>query len=237
MHTIIDDVLASLQNLADSKRVEFAKKSYPTKMKVIGVNNPNLKIILKELKTQTKDFTISEKYSLAKLMVDTEIFESQQLAFEYIGMDKANMKTITESVIDNFFKNMDNWVSVDYFGVLFVGVAWRENIISTDKIKTYLKSNNYWERRIAVVATVALNQKARGGTGNSKRTLEICELVVNDHTDMINKALSWALRELAKIDRPSVLDFINKYQKELNKKVLREVTNKLNFGLKNIKNS
>jgi len=203
-------------------------------MVVIGVTNPNLKIILKEFKSQTKDFTIPEKFVIAKLLVNTNIFECQQLAFEFIGMDKKNMKWITEADIGDFYKNMDNWVSVDYFGVLFVGVAWRENIISTDTVKSYLKSDNFWIRRIAVVATVALNQKARGGKGDSDRTLAICKLVANDHADMINKALSWALRELAKIDKQPVIDFINLHQDNLNKKVLREVTNKLEFGLKNV---
>lgn len=73
-----------------------------------------------------------------------------------------------------------------------------ENLISTEKVKGYLTSNDFWIRRIAVVATVSLNQKARGGHGDSKRTVEICRLVVDDHNDMIVKALSWALRELAK---------------------------------------
>jgi 3-methyladenine DNA glycosylase AlkD len=82
------------------------------------------------------------------------------------------------------------------------------------------------------VATVALNQKARGGTGDSKQTLEICALAVDDHQEMINKALSWALRELAKVERDPVIEFIEKYRERLNKKVLREVTHKIETGTK-----
>ena len=84
-----------------------------------------------------------------------------------------------------------------------------------------------------MVATVALNQKARGGLGDSKRTLEICKLVVDDHQEMIVKALSWALRELAKIDKEPVIEFVKENENRLHKKVLREVKNKLETGLKN----
>lgn len=233
MKTIVNDIIASLTSLIDVDRIEFAKKSYPTAMKVLGVTVPNEKVILKELKTQTIFFSGREKLELAKELVNTNIFECQHIAFEYIGKDKKALNELTEKDIDEFYVNLDNWVSVDCFSAYLVGYAWRENKITTDKIKTYFKSDDFWIRRIPIVATVSLNQKARGGTGDAKRTLEICKLAVNDHMDMINKALSWALRELAKIEKEPVIEFIKKYKNELHSRVLREVKNKLETGTKN----
>lgn len=235
MEQLIADIIETLNSFADPKRIEFAKNSYPTKMQVIGVTNPNLKIVLKELKNITKSNSIDEKYKIAQMLVETDIFECQQLAHEFIGNDKKNIKYITREYLNTFNKNMDNWVSVDYYGALFIGYAWREHIIETSDVKCFLNSDDFWIRRIAVVATVALNQKARGGKGDVSRTLEICELVVDDHEDMINKALSWALRELAKINTEPVHKFLIKHQNKLHKRVLREVNNKLNFGVKNLK--
>lgn len=232
MKELVNDIINSLEELTDQKRIEFAKKSYPTKMRVIGVTVPNLKVVLKELKNQTKQFSVSDKITLTKQLIGTNIFECQQLAYEFIGNDKKTLNTLTVKDIDDLGNNLDNWLSVDYYAALFVGFAWREKILNIDKIKSYLKSDNFWIRRIAVVATVSLNQKARGGTGDIKQTLEICELVVDDHTDMINKALSWALRELAKVDKKPVIEFIGKHKDRLHKKVLREVMNKLEKGKK-----
>lgn len=113
-----------------------------------------------------------------------------------------------------------------------VGYAWREGLISTNKIKQYYQSDNFWIRRIAIVATVSLNQKARGGKGDAQRTLEVCEWAIKDHSDMINKALSWALRELAKIDKAPVEKFISKYESDLHPRVLKEVKHKLETGRK-----
>jgi len=221
------------EEFADEKRIEFAEKSYPTKMHVIGVTVPNLKIVLKELKKQTKTFNSKDKLDLIKRLVDQDIFELQQIAFEYLQSQKNLYKSLTEEYIESIEKNLDNWISVDYFGAIVVGCAWRENFVSIEKVKNYLKSDNYWIRRIAIVATVSLNQKARGGFGDSKRTLEICRLVVDDHEEMIIKALSWSLRELAKIDKEPVVKFVNEFENRLHKKVLREVKNKLETGLKN----
>lgn len=233
MENLINGIRLSLEEFADEKRIRFAQKSYPTKMHIIGVTVPNLKIVLKALKKQTNAFETKEKLELIKRLIDKDVFELQQIAFEYLQSQKNLYKSLTEEYIESIEKNLDNWISVDYFGAIVVGGAWRENFISAEKVKNYLSSDNFWIRRIAVVATVSLNQKAKGGFGDSKRTLEICKLVVDDHQEMIIKALSWSLRELAKIDKEPVIKFVNEFENRLHKKILREVKNKLETGLKN----
>jgi 3-methyladenine DNA glycosylase AlkD len=224
---LIGEIRESLNQLSDPKRIEFAATSYPTKMEVLGVTVPNLKLVLKELKEQTRDFAEADKLKLVHELVHEDVFEMQQLAFDFLQTDKKLQKYLTPNFIESIELNLDNWLSVDYFGATIVGVAWRENLISTEKVKDYLSSDDFWKRRVAVVSTIALNQKARGGKGDPQRTLEICALVVDDHEDMMVKALSWALRELAKRGTKPVAEFIQKYEDRLHKKVIREVRNKL----------
>src|SRR5882724_10509387 len=85
----------------------------------------------------------------------------------------------------------------------------------------------------ALVATVPLNNKTRGGAGDSLRTLDICRLLLDDRDPIVVKAMSWALRELAKRDALPVSEFIRKERDRLAQQVLREVKNKLATGLKN----
>jgi 3-methyladenine DNA glycosylase AlkD len=233
MKEIVQDIINSLEEFADPDRIEFAKRSYPTGMKVIGVTVPRLKQVLKEVKAGTRGMDPGDKLQIAGELVDTGIFECRQLAYEWIGNDRKILGELDEAEVDRLGQNLDNWVSVDYYAALIVGYAWRTGRITTDKVKAYLRSEDVWIRRIAVVATVALNQKARGGTGDPIRTLEICEGVVDDHADMINKALSWALRELAKVDREPVVSFLDRNRDRIHKRVLREVGNKLETGKKN----
>jgi 3-methyladenine DNA glycosylase AlkD len=80
---------------------------------------------------------------------------------------------------------------------------------------------------------VPLNNKARGGSGDARRTLAVCDLLIGDREDMVVKAMSWALRELAKRDAASVNAFVAANQELLAKRVLREVNAKLTTGLKN----
>jgi 3-methyladenine DNA glycosylase AlkD len=60
---------------------------------------------------------------------------------------------------------------------------------------------------------------------------------MTDRDDMVVKAVSWALRELAKKEPKAVEAFVKKHNKQLAPRVLREVRNKLTTGLKNPKNN
>jgi 3-methyladenine DNA glycosylase AlkD len=82
---------------------------------------------------------------------------------------------------------------------------------------------------------VALNVRSQGGMGDTPRTLAVCRMLVEDHDDMVVKALSWALRELVVHDPQAVRSFMSQYEGVLARRVQREVGNKLSTGLKNPK--
>jgi hypothetical protein len=94
-------------------------------------------------------------------------------------------------------------------------------------------SNDLGWRRAALVSTVALNVRSHGGSGDTGRTLAVCGLLVDDHEDMVVKALSWALRALVVHDPEAVRGFLEMHEGRLAARVLREVNNKLATGLKN----
>lgn len=128
---------------------------------------------------------------------------------------------------------IDNWGAVDSFARTLSGPAWRDGLIGDGVILRWAHSPDRWWRRAALVSTVALNMRSHGGRGDTPRTLEICRLLVDDHDDMIEKALSWALRELVVHDSRAVEEFIAEYEGVLGSRIKREVRNKLRTGLKN----
>lgn len=94
-----------------------------------------------------------------------------------------------------------------------------------------------WRRRLALVATVPLNAHGRGGKGDPRRTLKICRVLLDGRDDMVVKAMSWALRELAKRNPREVRNFIEQENERLAPRVKREVSNKLKPNLKNPRRS
>jgi 3-methyladenine DNA glycosylase AlkD len=155
------------------------------------------------------------------------------IAYELIAHHRATLGSLKIKQLELLGKSMDSWGAVDTFACYLAGPAWRENQIADAGIHRWTRSTDRWWRRAALVSTVPLNNKTRGGKGDTQRTLEVCRLLMADRDDMVVKALSWALRELAKRDARSVRAFLQENQSRLPPRVIREVHNKLRTGLKN----
>jgi 3-methyladenine DNA glycosylase AlkD len=155
------------------------------------------------------------------------------LGYEIINQHKTALRSLTVGEVEALGRGMSSWEEVDSFGVLLSGAAWLEGCISDADVKRWARSKDLWWRRAALVSTVVLNAKSRGGEGDAKRTLMIAERLVADREDMVVKAMSWALRSLAPWDSKAVKAFLEKHDGELAARAKREVRNKLRTGLKN----
>lgn len=157
------------------------------------------------------------------------------IGYEIIEAHREAMSGLTAADVEALGEGVDSWVATDTFGVLIAGAAWRAGVLADADVKRWAKSDDLWWRRTALVATTGLNAKSRGGAGDAKRTLAVAKLLVADREDMVVKAMSWALRELAKREPAAVVAFLKEFDGELAARVKREVGNKLRTGLKNPK--
>lgn len=160
-------------------------------------------------------------------------FEFRFIAYELVQHHRAAFASLDAPTLEKLGQGMDSWVAVDCFSCYLAGVAWREGQISDAVVQQWSHSPERWWRRAALASTIPLNTKARGGHGDPARTLKICRLLAADRDDMVVKALSWALRELAKRDVEPVREFLRNESSKLAPRVVREVENKLSTGLKN----
>jgi len=155
------------------------------------------------------------------------------VAYELILNHKPAMESITPTDVERLGRGLAHWGDVDAFACIISGPAWRLGRIPDLFIRAWARSDDWAWRRAALVSTVPLNSRAPGGTGDSRRTLAICRILIADRHDLIVKALSWALRALAKRDPQSVRQFLAVNPNRLAPRVIREVNNKLATGLKN----
>jgi 3-methyladenine DNA glycosylase AlkD len=151
---------------------------------------------------------------------------------ELISTRPDAMALIDAAALEALGEGMDSWDQVDCFSLYLSGPCRREGRVDDALIISWAASTDRWWRRAALVSTVALNLKTRGGRGDTARTLAMCERLVGDRDDMVVKAMSWALRELAKRDAAAVRAFVETHRGELASRVLREVGSKLETGLK-----
>jgi 3-methyladenine DNA glycosylase AlkD len=155
------------------------------------------------------------------------------IADELVADRRDVMRLLTRASVEALGEGLSSWDEVDSFACTVSGSAWRDGQIDDATIAAWAASDDRWWRRAALVSTVPLNLKSRGGTGDARRTLWACDLLLADRDDMVVKAMSWALRALAVRDPAAVRAYLNEHDHELAPRVKREVRTKLDTGLKN----
>ena len=150
------------------------------------------------------------------------------VAYELVNHHKPALASLGQRELERLGRNLDSWGAVDTFACYLSGPAWRDGQIPDALVHQWARSPDRWWRRAALVSTVPMSR-----AGRSRPTLRVCRMLAADRDDMVVKAVSWALRELAKRDPEAVVEFLDLYSKVLAARVLREVRNKLTTGLKN----
>jgi 3-methyladenine DNA glycosylase AlkD len=80
------------------------------------------------------------------------------------------------------------------------------------------KSDNLWEKRIAILGTFAFITK----NNECKDTFGIAEILLGDKHDLIHKAVGWMLREVGKrVSRETEEEFLKKHYKTMPRTMLR----------------
>ncbi|MBG0786863.1 MAG: DNA alkylation repair protein, partial [Anaerolineaceae bacterium] len=104
--------------------------------------------------------------------------------------------------------DINHWASADTFAQFVSGPAWKHGAIGDDLIEKWIVSPDFWYRRIAVVSTIFLD-------GDPERMLRYAAMLVDDHEDMVVKALSWVLRRAIRYDRKGVEQFLTDHKRHL----------------------
>ena len=194
-------------------------------------NTPSVRAVRRRRSRQLKRTSPERVLEMARTLVHEYGYRGP--AYELIESHEAAFACLDEDELLDLGRGIDSWWAVDSYARTLSGPAWLHGRITDDVIHGWARSDDLWWRRAALVSTVALNVRSKGGYGDVERTLEVCRMLIDDHEDMVVKAMSWALRELVVHDPDAVRAFLEAHEDALAARVLREVRNKLATGLKN----
>jgi 3-methyladenine DNA glycosylase AlkD len=222
--------MAELSDIKElSHEIDMRLRALPS------LNAENVRGLRRELSRQIAGASARQVFGLALKLLEYRGFEYRFVAYELVSHHRAALQSLRTRELEQLGRGLDSWADVDTFACYLSGPAWRERQVPDSLIYRWARSPDRWWRRAALVSTVPLNNKARGGSGDAGRTLDICGLLVEDRDDMVVKALSWALRALAVRDPKAVRAFLAEHHDAVAARVRREVQNKLLTGLKNPK--
>ena len=135
------------------------------------------------------------------------------LVAQYRCADKAQQEQIVAFYLRHTHR-MNNWDLVDAAAYHILGEHLKTR--SRRLLDRLAAAPNLWERRIAIVSTLAL---IRGG--EIADTYRIARKLLRDPHDLIHKAVGWALRETMKVSPDSLLGFLRRHYAILPRTTLR----------------
>ncbi len=227
---MIRGFLDCLAASADPVRAEHALGYFPSALHHLGVTTPQLRACLQPLLRSQR---VAPDLAIVFALWSNGGFEARQGAYQLLESSPRLRRMLSHEQVLSLAAGNDNWCSVDTYGTYVAGPAWREGVLSDADIAAWSASPDRWLRRTALVSTVALNMKSRGGSGDVARTLEVCARHASEREDMVQKGLSWALRACIEHDAGAVAGFLEQHNVVLPGRVKREVGNKLRTGKKN----
>ena len=164
---------------------------------------------------------IAKKYSSLQLkeislLLQSKVHEERLIAL-LILVEKYNKAQDKNQIFDFYLKNtkyINNWDLVDLTADKIMGNFLLNK--SREVLYNLAKSDNLWERRIAIISTFHFIKN-----NQFNETLKIAEILLKDDHDIIHKAVGWMLREIGKRDLSILESFLKKYYNRMPRTALR----------------
>lgn len=209
----IQTVLRASSTIPEEKRSYFFKtdpESYAAHDQFLGVPVPTIRLIAKKFLDVSR--TDIEQL-LASPFNEERLLSLIILVHQYQKADTVNKDALYQFYMDNL-KQVNNWNLVDSSAHLMIGAHLYDK--NRDILVSLAKSDNLWERRIAIVATWYFIRK-----NDLVWTFKIATLLLHDKHDLIHKSVGWMLREAGKKDTQQLIRFLDAHASDMPRTMLR----------------
>ena len=221
---MFSQVQKDLYNLANPEKARILARFFKTGKGEYGEGDRFLGIMIgpvQELARKYKDLSFSD---LQKLLNGVYHEERTLAVMILIRQYEKGERVKREEIFKFYLKNtnkINNWDLVDISAPKIIGESLGDKDIKIlgegRKILYKLaKSENLWERRIAIMSTFAFIRNS-----DFTDTLKIAEILLTDKHDLIHKAVGWMLREIGKKDQKAEEVFLKKHYRTMPRTMLR----------------
>ena len=222
--------IAALKELADPIKAKHALRFFKTGKGQYGEGDQFIGAAMPELRKLAKEFIGLEPRQIEKLL-HSKTHEQRMLAllilmFQFNLAKKQTDQKQQKIIYDYYLSQVDyinNWDLVDVTCRDIVGgFLLDKSKLQKERLIKLSKSDNLWERRIAIVCTWQFIRQFQ-----FDYTLRISKILLQDEHDLIHKAVGWMLREVGKKDLQTLIIFLQQHYKKMPRTMLRYAIEKL----------
>ncbi len=225
MQIMLTGIIKELTKLKNPEKAKLLQRFFKTSRGEYGEGDVFWGITVPLQREVAKKFFKEESLQDIEGLLCSKVHEHRLTAL-IILVEKYKIAGEKEKkeIFNLYLKNtkwINNWDLVDLSAPNIVG----EYLMSRkmDKILLhFVHSSSLWERRIATLSTFSFIRQ-----NDFAPSLKIAAILLRDRHDLIHKAVGWMLREIGKRDKKTLVEFLNKYHKEMPRVMLRYAIEKL----------
>jgi len=214
-----------LKKVASLQRAEAARRYFKTGPgeygegdRFLGVSVPEIRRIAK----QSLETPLKEVGKLLRRPLHEERLLAAVLLVE--GYRRSRVQERRRELAEFYDEHrvgVNNWDLVDISAPTPMGAYCLESG-GLGRMSTLLQSSRHWDRRIAIVGTLAYIR-----SGDNGPTWDFARRLLDDDEDLMHKATGWMLREAGKRDLEGLRRFLKKHGTWMPRTMLRYAIERL----------
>lgn len=218
-----------LKDHTSKKNQEGAQRFFKEKIKCYGLASKDMSSISKSYFKLVKDLDKEEVINICESMFKSGYLEEFLIASDWVYRLKDKYKKSDFKVFEKWVeKYITNWAECDTFCNHVMGSFLEMFPDYIDKIKKWTKSTNKWVRRASAVSLIA---PARKGLFLND-SIEICDSLLMDTEDMVQKGYGWLLKVLSDTYQKRVFDYVLANKHRMPRTALRYAIEKMPQNLR-----
>jgi len=218
MDTILAQLRSDLKANADPQTQKTFQRFFKEQIKYYGVKTPTVGKIAKAYWKQVKALDKQTIFWLCEELYRSDYTEEAfVVAFwlpNYIGdLEPGDLVTF-KGWIEQY---INNWAKCDGLCNHTIGDLIQKYPQTLSEIKTWTKNKNRWLRRASAVSLIVPAKKGCF----LEDALEICDMLLVDEDEMVQKGYGWLLKEESRKHQKEVFDYVLKNKSVMPRTALR----------------
>jgi 3-methyladenine DNA glycosylase AlkD len=218
MSSILTQIRKELKVNTDPQTQKSFQRFFKEQVKYYGVKTQTVGKIAKKYWEQVETLNKQEIFVLCEELYRSDYTEEAFIvAFwlpNYIDHLKPSDLPVFKGWIERY---INNWAKCDGFCNHTVGDLIQKYPETLNELKHWAKSKNRWVKRAAAVSLIVPAKKGCF----LQDAIEICDQLLTDGDDMVQKGYGWLLKEESRIHQKEVYDYIMKNRQAMPRTALR----------------
>jgi len=200
---IHDAVEAAVGHAAPRPDRKFNKED---EFVAFGLKTDVWRDVMRGFRARINGLSLEDRLDLADGLFGMRIGELGHSAIYALALSTSELGPQHFKRLDRMADGFTGWSHVDDFCIAVLQpllLAHRPETLAL--LERWSRSPNRWKRRASVVAFV----RKVGESGDfTEEALRLCENLVGDPEDLVQKGVGWALKDLMRGDRERVLEYV-----------------------------